>query len=40
MNLDEETRLALNSNINMNIDKPLRINLKEYCIELMNFLYS
>lgn len=33
--LDEETRVALSSNININIDKVLRKYLKEYSLLLM-----
>ena len=35
MPLDEETRNALSSNINMNIDKVLKKYLREYVHELV-----
>ena len=34
MPLDEETRVALSSNINISIDKVLKKYLKEYATEL------
>ena len=40
MNLDEETKLALSVNINMDIDKALKKYLKEYINELYQYMMS
>ena len=37
---DEDTKIALSSNLNVNIDKVYKKVLKEYCQDLMSHLTS